>query len=286
MTLCDLHTHSAYSDGTCTPAELVSLAKAAKLCAVALTDHNTVAGLPCFVEAAAGSGVQPVPGVEFSTDYGETELHILALFVEPAHYGPITGLLEEGVVRKEQSNRALVAALKAAGIELDYEAIKASTPKGQVNRAMIAAEMLKRGYVTSVQEAFSRYLSAKHGYYVPPKRPDVFETIRFIRELGAVPVLAHPFLNLDEAGLAAFLPRAVEAGLQAMEVLYPKFTPAQTALAKAYARQFGLAESGGSDFHGENKPDIALGTGRGDLAVPESCLKELQRICEENKKKV
>lgn len=286
MAFCDLHTHCTYSDGTCTPGELVALAKEAKLCAVALTDHNTVAGLPAFLEAAAGSGVMPVPGVEFSTDYNGTELHILALFVEPAHYAPITELMAKTAAHKEQSNRDLVAALEKAGIFLDYDAIKASTPKGQVNRALIAAEMLQKGYVSSVQEAFSRYLSPKHGYYVPPRLPDALDIIRFIRVLGAVPVLAHPFLSLDEAGLAAFLPRAVEAGLQAMEVLYPKFTPEQTALAQQYARQFSLAPSGGSDFHGENKPDIALGTGRGSLAVPEAMVQNLQRIYEENKNKV
>lgn len=286
MTFCDLHAHSTYSDGTCTPAELIALAEQAGLGAVALTDHNTVAGLPDFLAAAGNSPVMPVPGVEFSTDHGDRELHILALFVQPDHYGPITALLNAALLRKEQSNRDLVTALEKAGIHLDYDAIKASTPTGQVNRALIGAAMLEKGYVSSVQEAFSRWLSPKRGYYVPPKRPDALQTVRFIRGLGAVPVLAHPFLNLDEAGLLKFLPQAVDAGLQAMETFYSKFTPEQTALAKKYAAKFSLAESGGSDFHGKNKPDIALGSGRGNLAIPGEMLKKLKIIYEENTKKV
>jgi len=151
MKLCDLHTHSVFSDGTCTPAEVIRLAKAANLSAVALTDHNTVAGLPHFLTAAADSGVEAVPGVEFSTDYGEKELHILALFVRPEHYSVITEVLEDASRRKEQSNIDLVQALNRAGYALDYAAIKARTPNGQVNRAHIAAELTRLGYTEDIQ---------------------------------------------------------------------------------------------------------------------------------------
>jgi predicted metal-dependent phosphoesterase TrpH len=196
MKLCDLHTHSTCSDGTLTPTELVKLALEKNLAAVALTDHNTVAGLPEFLEAARGTKLEAVPGIEFSVDYGDIELHILGLFVKPEHYGPITERVEDMLRRKEQSNIDLVKNLEQAGIFLSYEDIKAATTTGQVNRALIAAEMLRKGYVGSIQEAFSKYLKQSHGYYNPPKRPDAFETIRFIRSLGAVAVWAHPFLNL------------------------------------------------------------------------------------------
>ncbi len=277
MKLCDLHTHSTCSDGTLTPTELVKLALEKNLAAVALTDHNTVAGLPEFLEAARGTELEAVPGIEFSVDYGDTELHILGLFVKPEHYGPITERVEDMLRRKEQSNIDLVKNLEQAGIFLSYEDIKAATTTGQVNRALIAAEMLRKGYVSSIQEAFSKYLKQSHGYYNPPKRPDAFETIRFIRSLGAVAVWAHPFLNLKtEEAVREFLPEACKAGLQGMEVFYPKFDENQTSLALQLAKEFGLQPSGGSDFHGENKPDIQLGSGKGSLHLPIALLEGLK----------
>ena len=175
-----------------------------------------------------------------------------------------------------------MAALHGADIRLDYDAIKAKTPDGYVNRAVIAAEMLRLGYVDSVQQAFSRWLSPKHGYFVPPQRLDAFEAIRFIKSIGAVAVLAHPFLNLDEAGLREFLTEAKQAGLDGMEVRYPLFDREQTELAGAIAREFGLLPSGGSDFHGANKPHISLGTGRGELAVPNEWLCPME-LCAHSK---
>ena len=278
--ICDLHVHSTCSDGTVSPAQLIELAKKQGLCALALCDHNTVAGLPEFLTAAEDSGVEAVPGVEFSTDYCGTELHILALFVQPQHYVAVTEKVEQMLHRKDQSNIDLINGLKRAGIRLDYRKIKAGTPNGQVNRAVIAAEMVQLGYCGSVQEAFSRWLSEKHGYFHPPRRLDALETVAFIKSIGAAAVLAHPFLNLDEAGLREFLPRAVDRGLDGMECYYPKFTDAQTVLAERLADGFGLCRSGGSDFHGDNKPDIQLGTGRGDLRIPCAVLDKLkQRLC-------
>ena len=126
----------------------------------------------------------------------------------------------------------------------------------------------KRSSQGSVQEAFQTLLSKKHGYFIPPERIPVFEAIEYLRSLGAVSVLAHPFLNLTAEELRVFLPEAKQHGLTAMETHYSKFSPEETALARSIAREFDLAESGGSDFHGDVKPDILLGTGRGDLKVP------------------
>ena len=275
--LCDLHIHSAFSDGTLTPAELIRLARQRGIGAVALCDHNTVAGLPEFLNAAAGSGIWAVPGIEFSTDYENTELHILALFVKPQYYAAITEKMEKMLRDKARSNLDLVAGLQKAGIPIDYDTIMASHPKGNINRAVIAAEMVRLGYCESVQDAFKNWLSEKHGYFHPPKRPDALETIRFIRSIGAVSVLAHPFLNLEEAELRVFLPLAAEAGLDAMEVYYPKFGEEQTALAMLLAEEYGLLPSGGSDFHGANKPDIQMGTGRSNLRISHSVLENLAR---------
>lgn len=272
----DLHTHSNYSDGTLRPAQLIALARECHLKAIALCDHNTVAGLPAFLAAAEGSGMEAIPGIEFSTDYGDTELHILGLFIQPAHYAAVTAKVEEMLQRKEQSNLALIASLARAGISLDYTAIKAGTPNGQVNRAVIAAEMVRKGYCTSVQEAFRLWLSPKHGHFQPPKRLDALDTIRFIHDLGAVSVLAHPFLNLEEKSLREFLTQAIPCGLDGMETEYAAFSPAQRSLARQIAGEFDLLISGGSDFHGANKPDIQLGRGRGDLLVSLEVLEALK----------
>lgn len=276
MAVCDLHTHSNASDGTALPAELIAGAKAAGLSAVALCDHNTVAGLPAFLAAAADSGVEAVPGIEISTEWQEKELHIVGLFVQPRHYAPLTALLEEVLQRKERSNLALVEALAKDGILLDYAAIKASTPGGQVNRAVLGTALMEAGYADSVQDAFSRYLSVKRGYYCPPQRLQALEVIAFLGKLGVVSVLAHPFLSLDEPQLRTFLPLAAAAGLDGMEVHYARHTPEQTELARQLADAHGLLHSGGSDYHGARKPDISIGTGTGDLRVASQLLEALR----------
>ena len=266
---CDLHAHSVFSDGTLTPTQLIALAEEIGLGAVALTDHNTVLGLPEFLSAAEGKAVKAVPGVEFSVDYLDRELHILALFIQPKDYDAAMAIANRINENKKQSNLDLIANLNKAGYHISYEKIKAAMPTGEPNRALIAAELKNQGYISSNQEAFERLLSPKHGYYHPPKRIDVFELIQFVRSIGAVSVWAHPFLHLkEEAQIRAFLPRAVEAGLQGMEVRYPLFTQEQTDLATALAKEFSLLPSGGSDFHGANKPTISLGTGKGSLEVP------------------
>lgn len=267
--LCDLHTHSVFSDGTLTPTEVIELAQKLGLGAVALTDHNTVLGLPEFLEAARGKQVKAVPGVEFSVDYLDRELHILALFIQPKDYAAAMEIAERLNKNKQKSNIDLIDALRRDGYDISYEKIKSAMPAGEPNRALIAAELTRRGYTASNQEAFQRLLSPECGYYHPPKRIDAFELIDFVRSIGAVPVWAHPFLHLkQEQEVREFLPRAIDAGLRGMEALYPLFTPEQTTLAHSLIREFSLLPSGGSDFHGANKPDICLGSGRGALQVP------------------
>ena len=280
---CDLHTHSVFSDGTYTPAQLLQEARERNLTAVALTDHNTVAGLPDFLEAAAGREVEAVPGVEFSTDYNGTELHILALYLKEEYFGQVTDLMEDYNRRKDQSNAELVEKLNRAGYAIDYAEIKAATPKGQVNRALIAAELLRMGYVESVQDAFKRLLSPKHGLYTPPRRHTPVQMLDIIHDLGAVSVLAHPYLNLKQEALIPLLEQAVGRGLQGMEVYYSTYDPATTALAVDTAAAFGLLPSGGSDFHGENKPDIRLGEGRGGLRVPARLHQQLKAVSKAEK---
>lgn len=277
MKYCDLHTHSIYSDGTWTPAQLIDEAERIGLGAIALCDHNTVDGLPAFMAAARGREVEAVPGVEFSTDYEGTELHIVGLFLRPEHYAAVTEKMLAYQRRKDESNRALIEALRRVGCDISYEDIAAATPNGQFNRAHVAAELTRKGYSGSVQDAFSRYLSPKRGYCTPARRMTPWEAIRFIKALGAVAVLAHPLLSMTEEQLRMFLPAAAECGLDAMETRYVTYDAKTTRLAMAIAKEFGLKHSGGSDFHGDNKPGIALGVGRGDLAVPMEVCGDLKR---------
>ena len=276
MKICDLHTHSVFSDGTWTPLQLVDEAERIGLSAIALTDHNTVAGLPNFLEAAAGRNVEAVPGIEFSTDYGDKDVHILGLFLRPEHYAPITDLLADVQRRKDESNRALAEALTRAGYVLNYDEMKAATPDGQLNRAHFAAELTRLGYAQSRQDAFDRLLKPERGFYHPPKRMTSFEAIDLIKSLGAVAVWAHPYLTLKADRVPVFLEEAVRHGLDGMETVYVTYDGPTTELAKQTARRFGLKESGGSDFHGDNKPDIRLGEGRGALAVPLEFLQGLK----------
>ena len=264
---CDLHTHSVFSDGTYTPGEIIAEAKRLGLI-VALTDHNTAAGLPEFMDAAQKLGVTAVPGVEFSTEYKGTELHLLGLFVLPEHYAAVERMVKEQHILKEISNMELVERLNQAGYLIDYMKVKRRNPNGNANRAHMAAELLDQGYVTSIREAFDTILSDNGGFYVPPSRLQLIDVIKELRRIGVLPILAHPLQELTEPELRDLLPNAIEAGLAGMETMHSSYMPETIALAEKIAAEFNLLSSGGSDFHGSVKPGISLGTGRGWLCIP------------------
>ena len=274
--ICDLHAHTIYSDGTFTPRELVKAAKDAGLAAVALTDHNTVDGLPEFLAAAKELGVEGIPATEFSVYYNGKELHLIGMFLPEASYERISEVSEEVNRRKQENYKDLLKTLRSIGYELDYEELRAGTPKGNFNRAHVAKALVDKGYMPSVKEAFSKLLNPDCGYYKEPERLSVWEILEIFLEVGAVPVLAHPFLNLTEEDLEEFLPLAKERGLVGMECAYSLFDAEAEAKAKELALRYGLKFSGGSDFHGEVKPDISLGTGKGSLRVPYAWLEALR----------
>ena len=271
---CDLHTHTYFSDGTDSPRELARLARECGLGAVALTDHNTVAGLDEFLSAARDEGIIGIGGIEFSTDYKEIELHILGLFIKPEHYEDVTAFVAPMMKRKAEANDELVRKLAADGYVIDYERAKREAG-GQINRAHIATELIRGGYISTPEEAFSGLLKKNGKYYTVAKRIDAFETIKYIKSIGGVAILAHPFLELSEAELREFLTDACRVGLDAIEVYYSKFDEQTTALAKEIADEFGILPSGGSDYHGWRKPGTELGVGRGNLRVDFSIYGEL-----------
>ncbi len=278
---CDLHTHSTFSDGTASPAEIIENALQLRLSAVALTDHNTVSGLPEFLSAAqkhntqSEISIEAIPGIEISTAYNGRELHIVGLFLQPKYFSTVTDFLSTINLQKEESNRHLVHSLNQAGYHLNYDEI-VKHHKGSINRAVIASELAKKGYISSVKEAFKWLLNPVAGYYVPPKRLSSLEAISFLKSIHAAPILAHPFSDLTESELRAFLPEAKKAGLAAMETRYANYTKEITANAIKIAKEFNILESGGSDYHAKNKPDIFLGVGKGTLKVPYSFVQNLR----------
>ena len=263
---CDLHTHSIYSDGTWTPEALIDGAIDAGLSAIALTDHNTVDGLPRFISAAQGKEIEIVTGTEFSVDYNGTELHILGLFITPDHFDEVTELMDIVHRRKEERNRELIAALRADGYDVDYDVLASATPSGRINRAHVAGALVEKGYAESIKDAFYKFLVPSAGYYKFPKMFTAREIIDFIKSIGAVPVWAHPFLSLEEPDVIKFLSET--EGLCGMECYYSTYDEETTSKALEIAERFGLLPSGGSDFHGARKPSISLGVGRGNLKVP------------------
>lgn len=265
---CDLHMHSIFSDGTYHPHEIIAEAKRIGLGAVALTDHNTVAGLPDFIREAERQGVTAVGGVELSTAHENIEYHLLGLFVAPEHYNEVERLAKEFHVLKEISNMETIERLNDAGYMISYADVRKKNPTGNVNRAHMAAELLEKGYVESVSHAFKTLLNDSAGFYVPPTRLQLMAAIAFLREINAIPVLAHPLQDADENTIRSLLPEAVAAGLIGLETRHSSFDSVQTETAERIAADFKLLPSGGSDFHGKTKPDISLGTGKGDLSVP------------------
>ena len=151
---------------------------------------------------------------------------------------------------------------------MDYDKILAQSPNGNINRAHIAAALTEMGYTRSIKEAFQTLLVKGGKFYKEPAKPTFWEMLDLIKSIAAVPVLAHPFLNLDEKQLRVFLPMAKEQGLCGMEVAYSTYDEATAACAARLADEFGLLPSGGSDYHGTKKADINMGTGRGNLQVP------------------
>ena len=278
MMTCDLHTHSIFSDGTDTPTEILEKAKALGLSAVALCDHNTVDGLPEFLSAAEGMEIEAIPGAEFSVDYNGIELHLLGLYI-PKFFFPLTRLwMEEAAQAKMQSNIELVAALNEAGYLIDFDAICSATPNGNFNRSHVARALTEKGYTSSINEAFKTLLAPERGFYKEPPRITFWDMLKFLNEIEAVSVLAHPFLQLDEAQLTELLPLAKEKGLAGMECLYSLYDDATTELSFRLAEQFDLKPSGGSDYHGRSKPGISLGIGKGNLKIPYKWAKELEKI--------
>lgn len=272
----DLHAHSNASDGSDSPTEFARLAAAAGLSAVALTDHDTIEGLAEATEEAGRLGVRLIPGCELSCEVARGGLHLVVLFVD-ATSSPLTDRLGGLQAGRGTRNERIVEVLQAEGFELTLDDVSAEAGSGSVGRPHIAAVLLEKGYVSSITEAFDVWLGNGRPAYVERDRLTPAEAIDLAHASGGVSVLAHPFtLDLEPGPLEAFVAELAGAGLDAIEVHYGRCRPDERQSLAALAERLGLCPSGGSDYHGTYKPDLSLGTGPGDLNVPDEWLDALE----------
>ncbi len=271
----DLHTHSTCSDGSDSPARIVELASAAGCSAVALTDHDGLSGIEVALGRAAELGVEFVAGCEVSCRFSPGTQHVLCYFAEPGE-GPLQDQLERLRSDRDTRNDRLIARLNELGIPITEEMLRQEAGDATLGRPHFAAVLVRLGAVESYQDAFDRLLAKGGPAYFPKAFIDAPTTIAAARGSGALAVLAHPLsLGLEPAELERQVAELAEAGLAGMECWYGRYSPEERQGLVDIAHRYGLVATGGSDFHGTYKPDLSVGTGKGDLNVPESALAEL-----------
>lgn len=268
----DLHVHSTFSDGSETPEALAAAAISAGLTAIALTDHDTLRGVPPFLEACAARGLCGIAGVELSAEYVHGTMHILGYLVQPGHV-EFEHALESMRDGRGDRNRIILAKLNALGLAMTWDEVAAKAGEDVVGRPHFALVMIDKGYVKTKEEAFDRYLAKGKTAYVDRVRLTPGNSIRLIHAAGGLAVLAHPCtLNHTDAELRRLLTHMVEIGLDGLEVYYSEYTPEQHRRYLALAKDYNLIMTGGSDYHGTLNPDIALGRGFGNLKIPDELI--------------
>lgn len=255
----DLHLHTSCSDGTCTPAELVRIAADQGLTYISITDHDTINGLREGIREARQQRVYLVPGIEISAKYTEGALHILGYGFD-AEYLPLVDQLKRIQEVRRDRNVKIIERLQSLGIQIALEEMMGEkSDLKSLGRPHIAAVLVKKGVVRTMDEAFDRYLGKQGKAFVKKEVMTSAETIRLIHDAGGVAVLAHPStLRLEGPSFAAFIVRLVAEGLDGIEVYSSAHTVLQTQAYLDIAGQFQLLVSGGSDFHGANKQDVTI----------------------------
>jgi predicted metal-dependent phosphoesterase TrpH len=277
MQFVDLHTHTTASDGSFTPTEVVRMAAESGLAAVAITDHDTVAGNAEAVEAGPSCGVEVVPGVEISVNHGGPSYHMLGYFVDYEHE-PLLSNLEAIRRFRDERNEKIVARLNELDMPVTLEEIQAEARGESVGRPHVAAVLLRKGYVSNTQEAFDLYLAKGKPAYIDRDRLSAAGGIDLIRGAGGVAVFAHPCIYRwdDPDDLRRTVAEFAEMGIVGLEAYYSGHTPEDERRITALADEFGLVVTGGSDFHGAAKPEFQLGSGAGNLAVSYEHLQKLK----------
>ncbi|MBQ9119362.1 MAG: PHP domain-containing protein [Lachnospiraceae bacterium] len=279
----DLHVHSNKSDGTLSPTEVVQHAIRRGLAAIALTDHDCISGISeAVAEAArAAAPIRIVPGIEISAEYKDRDIHILGLLIDSEH-PDLRGALNAAILARDTRNEKMVQNLQRAGLDITMADLLFDAKDTVITRAHFARHLIAKGYVKDRHEAFKRYLDSTTPYYVCRKYIKPEQAIQLILQAGGIPVLAHPLLyHLKLTELEELLTELVGYGLCGIETLYSANSAADEALVRSLAGKYKLLMTGGSDFHGANKPEIEIGTGRGNLRIPMELLDKLDAFQKE-----
>lgn len=272
----DLHTHSTMSDGSLAPSQLMEHAAEMGLSALALTDHDTLAGIDEATLTAERVGVRLIPGVELSLEWQPGTLHVVVLFIDTE--SELAGRLEALRTGRDTRNLAILELLAEMGIEITPEELAQRAGDGAVGRPHIASLLVEKGHAESIGEAFEQFLAKGGPAYVDRARLDPETALHLSREAGGVAVLAHPHtLGLDRAAeIAETLEWLRSIGLIGIEAHYGGYEGFTRTAYVALAEKFDLVPSGGSDFHGDYKPDTLLGTGTSGIPVPDEVLQALE----------
>ncbi|GAB1409058.1 PHP domain-containing protein [Desulfovibrionales bacterium] len=265
MSEIDLHTHTTASDGTCTPSELVSQAVAVGLRAIAVTDHDTLQGLPEACAAGKDKGLEVIPGCELSVEFPQGSMHILGLWI-PARPKHLQDTLDYLTKLRQQRNETILANLHAAGVPITYAELTATATGTTIGRPHIAQLLVRKGVARDLPDAFINWLRPGTKGYAPKAKLAPRDAILALKNEGATVILAHPCtLKQDHADLEETIKKLKDMGLDGVESIYSMHSQAQTNAYAAICKKLGLLESAGSDFHGTNKPNIHLGRGKGGL---------------------
>jgi 3',5'-nucleoside bisphosphate phosphatase len=277
--LIDLHSHSTISDGTDPPATVIAMAVDRALTAIALTDHDTLQHIAPARVAADELGIRLVPATEISCGLdgrAPGTLHLLVYFLDDSA-SPLGARLGALQTARQSRNVLIVQALRDNGVDITLDEVLAEAGTGTVGRPHLARVLMDKGAVGSIQEAFDRWLAKGRPAYFERERLGTEVAIDLAHASGAVTVVAHPHsLGLDTKELDRFVAELAEAGLDGLECEYGRYTPEERGELSALAARHRLAPTGGSDYHGDNKPDLSIGIGQGDLAVPDELLDNLE----------
>jgi len=271
----DLHTHSLCSDGAQVPAEVVRTAAEAGLAAIALSDHDCIDGVQEAMDAGKALGVEVIPAVELSAQ-SDTELHILGYFIDIRNQKPQEMMAYALQVRDERQEE-VCRKLNEQGFDITMDELREEANGKVLCRAHFAKIMVRKGYAESVKDAFNRFLSV--GCYAYSNRQALTgpEAVSLIREAGGIAVAAHLHLiKMPDEELKEYLKSLIPYGLDGIEGYYTDYTPDMEQRYRAMAEELGLVISGGTDYHGANKPHITIGKGKGDLEIPYSVLEGLR----------
>jgi 3',5'-nucleoside bisphosphate phosphatase len=248
----ELHSHTTCSDGSLTPAELVKLAAQKGVKALAITDHDTMAGWDEAIATATPLSLEIIPGLELSTVCNERSMHILGFYPDA---DKLQKPLQERLEGRKRRAQAMAAKLAALGYPIELPDMSGAMAPG---RPHIAAALKAAGHVKSCNEAFDRFLKDDGPAYVPYEKFTEQEGIKLLLSCGAVPVWAHPYI-FRGGTVETLLPQLIEAGLMGIEVYHPTHSASQTRKLEEYCQTYGLLMTGGSDYHGppkEKHPDF------------------------------